>query len=453
MAEDTQGPTDENNVIDMQEAKKAVNASKVAKQKKTPKSDKMDVYGMFVDAMGPGLVSNGPPFGAKFRVIADAMGIRRPVQILEEQLVIAVDEMAVRTEILRYSHLQMAVRGKAWRLDPRDAKIVYDLWASLETPLDEKEIAPVREKSAPGFTWRRLPWDFIDDGSPTPTFDELLSRTDNAEALEAWIGSLLVPSERSQYLFLHGEGRNGKGRLAAFLERVFGGAFRSEHITGRPNNFWTSGLIGARLVCFPDFEAPDFPNTGFFKMLTGEDAVRMEQKGRQAFTAQLTCKFLFLSNEAPALNESIANRRRAIYCKMLPISGAPIPAREYEARLWSEGPAWLARCVKRFRETSGFIETSSKTLHEIMDSNEEQLLDLVERWFDMGRTYEMKPGEMQEILRREQVRSGREQRKFFDFLERRYRVGKIRKGTDVRTRVYTGLRVNEAGTQTLMKGP
>lgn len=431
--------------------------AKPRKKGKSKADAKFDVWMAFLAAMR-GTIGAPAKFERRFAVLADGRGKRRPVEILEGDVVLDIDREAIETEILRFSHMTLASRP-AFKIETKDAKEIYRIWLALEDPLDERTIAPVRQLSEKGYTWRRLPWDFASvAGVETPTFDEMMGRTSNALALMAFIGSLFDPkSGRQQYVYLHGQGGNGKGRLAAFLRKVFGGAFRSESFQGKPNNFWTSGLIGARLVCFPDFEAFDFPNSGFFKMLTGDDAVRIEQKNRDSFTADLCCKFLFLGNDAPGLNESPANRRRAIYCHIEPVAGVLESAASYEARLWDEAASWLGKCWKAWTEVSesGFIPVEAESLSGIIDSHEEPFLDLMERWFEFGKGGEggeVSPLHMQEILRREGIKSPFEQRKFFAFLVRRFGVkrSRMREGT-LRRWAYDGLVVRPEGVSALGK--
>lgn len=424
------------------------------------KKGRMELYLGVVGAMQRLPLAAGPSFPDTYRVIVDDRGVRRPVQILLHKEVVNVDDDAVKTGIIRYSHLLL--KGKA-PLSPNEARTIFELWRALEEPLTEADIHPVAQKSTPGYTWRRLPWDFDDSPeAPTPTFDEMMARTGNSAALMAWIGGLFVDdSDRQQYVYLHGQGRNGKGRLADFLARVFGPAYRSEFIQGKPNNFWTSGLMGSRLVVFPDFEAPDFPNSGFFKSLTGGDRQRVEMKGKQAFTTELHCKFMLLANDPPNLSESVANRRRAIYCDMeaIPEGMALVSTKAYGARLWAEGPAWLARCVAMYHkatEETGVIPTADEALTSLIDEHEAPFLDIMRRWFVVDKIGDTHPGQMQEILRREKMCDFRSQSKFFGFLVRRYGVKKVRKRIgdredNERERVYLGVKVSETGLLALMK--
>ena len=423
------------------------------KEKRKSAKEKLDIHVAFADAMASDATGRKPTalrgFKPRFRVIEDPAKKKRPVEVLKDDVVAEIDREGVEKEILRFSHIDLAQLNL--KLAPRDTADVYRLWADSEEPLREEDISPVRELSEAGYCWHRLPWDIKDDAAPTPTFDEMMSRCGNSTALMAWIGSLLdAESGRHQYLYLHGEGGNGKGRLAAFLAAVFGRAYRAEYVSGKPNQFWTSGLIGARLVCFPDFEDPGFPNTGFFKSLTGGDAVRVENKGMKSFTTELCCKFLFLSNSAPELNESPANRRRAIYCRMeeVPVEKRIAPT-AYSALLWREGPTWLARCKELYKKTatgSDFIPTNDDSLSEVIDAHEETIVDLVERWFLVSEELDTDPGHMQALLRKEGLRDPRLQRAFFAILGRRYGVTKVQKrGTGDerhnRRRAYRGVGV------------
>ncbi len=193
--------------------------------------------------------------------------------------------------------------------------------------------------------FHRVP--FTPAPGPTPLWDELMGRMSNAEAFQLWFGSLFdAGADRQKYVWMYGGGGDGKGAVLRVLARIFGTAYRAEEVPGTKDKFWSYWLQGKRVVAFGDTNDAGFAATGFFKSLTGGDSVRMEMKGGASFCADLSCMFVFASNERPDLSSERADLRRIILCDFAPITGEPDEA--YEERLWREIPAVVHRCVASY---------------------------------------------------------------------------------------------------------
>lgn len=247
--------------------------------------------------------------------------------------------------------LDTNIRDESYKWTAKNIRDFVDHWILLcpQIPLP-KAWAFASDKS---LTFHRLPWDLDEDG-PTPVWDELLGRMTNAAAFKLWVGSLFDDkSDRQTYVWLYGTGQNGKGAILRFLKRVFGSAYASEVVPGRSDRFWTYGLLGKRLVAFPDTNDVGFPATGLFKSLTGDDAIRMEIKGGATFSSELAAKFLYASNDRPELSSECADMRRAILCSLASIVGEADPG--YGELLWAEGGAFLGACCRDFKSSGGGI--------------------------------------------------------------------------------------------------
>jgi len=269
----------------------------------------------------------------------------------------------------------------AWTRDKRGGSVVYYLpvgaceelakcWLHTTLPIDEPPA--FRFASDRGLCFNRLAWDPVPGA--TPLFDEFLSRCSNAEALEAFIGSLFEPNaDRQQYVWMHGMGANGKSTLLQFLRRIFGHACVSKKPPGRDDRFWASNLPGKRIVMLPDCNNRNFPASQDFKMLTGGDAVTIELKGENPFDAELCCKFIFASNDRPEITSQKADMRRAIYVEIKPIAGDPDP--KYAERLNAEAPFIAHRCMKKYAELCpdhGQIPVDVEGLEMLAEQNEEE---------------------------------------------------------------------------------
>lgn len=301
----------------------------------------------------------------------------------------------------------------------------------------ETEILPVAQASEIGYCYHRLTFDL--KFGESPTWEEMFTRMSNYAAVAAFIGSMLVHnSDRQQYCWIYGAGGNGKSAISRFLHRLFNGAYRAEIVPDRQDKFWLRGLLGARCVVFPDTNNYNFPTTGLFKQVTGDDVVRMERKHADPFSAKLTCKLLFLSNQRPNITSEFSDVRRAIYCEMQPIKGPVIPTHEYDEMLWKEAPSFLASCIDIYNSmcpSHGPIPVKGEIVDELTADNEEEWIAKARKMFAFestdaknsaktvaDRAY-ISPESLQEILSNHGF-SRAEKRSFIAFLARRFGVKK-----------------------------
>ncbi len=282
----------------------------------------------------------------RFRIIEPAIGARLIVEETPDLEIREVPLDHVAHRIVAWMRLQ---NDPELLLTLRKAREAVEMWLAFAEPIPMSEIKSVRWKSEHGHTWRRLPWDRTE--GPTPTWDKILSKMSNASALRQWLGSLFFEeAQQHGYVWVHGMGNDGKGSMNRFLKRVFGRSYRSKQPPAPGDKFWTYGLIGSRLVVFPDCNSQGFTTGGMFKSLSGGDPVDVEAKGKMSFTTELQCKFLFFSNEKPNISCEDADMRRIIYCEFFEKMKKEDADPKFEAKLWAEGGAFLTNCVKEYLE-------------------------------------------------------------------------------------------------------
>lgn len=324
--------------------------------------------------------------------------------------------------------------SKYFALGFRQAKECIDYWATKTLPIPVPK--PFTTASDTSLTFHRLPFDFVHTEEPTPTFDQLLKRmgTDQDTLVRLWIGSLFVEeSDQSSYLWIYGEGNDGKGRLASVLGKIFGPAYLGSTVPDDRNmRFWTHSLLGKRLVCFGECNNYNFPMTALFKSITGGDTVNVEEKGKNMFSTKLQCRFLFLSNERPGITGSRANLRRALYVKMRPMTDEEeknrMPAAEMESRLWDEVPAFIGRCIAEYRSKYPhhapiIADDKAKAgLDDLVAENEELLAVVTDRYFTQGddNTFVLS-SKMIEIRQLEKMTSV-DYRNWISYLRRNYKI-------------------------------
>lgn len=386
----------------------------------------VDLYRAVADAIGRRAHSPLPPFPVRFLVLELEPGVRLPLLHDEaDDVVTHVKLKAVAYEILRYCET-LAGSFPEIALGPNHAKEATEYWLATAEAVAKDDIKFLRWQGEPGLTYQRLPWAFRPGAHPT--WNALLARMSNMEAFCHWLGSLFFEESSLQnYVWLYGGGGDGKGAINRFLERVFGNAYRSKQPQSKNqrDKFWAFGLLGARLVVFPDCDDPTFVTSGLFKSLTGGDPLDLEAKQEMSFTARLGAKYLVISNERPALSGSRADKRRIIYCEL----EAPKEyERNFEDRLWAEGGAFLEECIAAYREAypdHGPLKPDMTEIDGWVSSLEERLSEAFERHFDKveeGACGFVTPGEMSRVLELEWPGRRARQTEFRKWLEQTHGI-------------------------------
>ena len=253
--------------------------------------------------------------------------------------------------------------------------------AAIDSRLTLKDVKTFSFKSDTSYTFCKIPFDPFDSIQPTPHWDKFLNNFTNRLAIRMWIGSLFfLDSNRSQYLWLYGPGGNGKSTLARVISSVIKQFVRHEHVPSKDDKFWSYGLIGKRLVVLDDCNHYGFVKTGFFKSLTGSSWVRVEQKGKDSYDAELNCKFLFTSNEMPAISTEIADQRRIIFSSAIEKNQFEF-SNTLEQELISEMPKFISNCMNEYKLNCGdgrpipVDNTEAMELGRIFDEE-------IEAWFE-----------------------------------------------------------------------
>lgn len=378
-----------------------------------------------------------PPFPRKFHLLEREEGKRAICEEGENGIITITGKESVITAVTPYT------RGVPthFKWGPKQIEEAVKYWRNIAATIPEP--APFLELSVPGLCFERLPFDFDGDHQPTPIFDEFLNRCTNREAIEIWIGSLFVPeSDRQQYLWIFGEGGDGKGSLARVLTRLLSSSTVSRIVpsTESQKQFFCYGLQGKRLCIFPECNNFSFPNDALFKLLTGNDSVPFEAKGEMSYSGQLQTKFMFLSNERPKIKGSKANLRRLIYSEVSPAKILHTST-AYDALLWSEAPSFIKRCVQKYRENCPrheFILAGDELTSDLIAENEEELAVLADKWFVQDPNGRVTSARMQEIRSAEKLHN-LEYRNLCSYLRRHWN-SRLSKADSGRTRVWQGHR-------------
>lgn len=297
-------------------------------------------------ADSPAVAKMLPAPKERLAVISDDSGrTRRPVLIGADDVCHDIDKDAVAGIFLRYAH-DIKIEKGLWSygsIEWRHAVDAAKFWLH-KAPLTEVP-KPFRFKSEIGRCYHRAVFDPI--SGPMPLCDELFSRMTNRMTVLAWIGSLFDPlADRQQYVYLYGQGGEGKGSLSRLLATIFGAGAATLSAPPMRDKHWAWQYVNRRLIIFSDLVDQRALRGAELRSVVGGDAVTVDPKGGKPYTAELTCKLLVCSNEMPQLANNHADARRIIFAEM---SRPKTVAAGYEAALAAEAPMLIAEAIKAYR--------------------------------------------------------------------------------------------------------
>lgn len=376
------------------------------KKKNGEGSDQVQLFRAICGAIDHMPWSTLPPFPGRFFLVKCNQGTYLVKADPDDDAIVAMankDDLEAAIAIYTRDTLG-AFEG--YRFSPRAIKeCARYWWLTAEKSGEPRPFLWPREEGR-GFS--RLPWDKAP--GPCPTWDALLKKILNSKAFCHFVGSMFVDdSDRQQYLWLWGDGGDGKGAITRILSRLFGSACYSGQppAPGREMFWGYYALTGKRLVVFPDCNAASFVTGGFFKSLTGDDPVAVEIKGGAIFTFRPNAKYMFHSNLKPKISSQKADIRRIILCSFkaddsLRVEGT---AQEFESRLWGECGAFVYRCITEYCEahpSRGVIanDDEGKDLVDTLAASHDEDFEIaLERSLFVSPAAEMRPSDFQDIVK------------------------------------------------------
>lgn len=360
-----------------------------------------------------------------YRTTEPARGVRIILEEDKQQTVSEIPAELLAHQVVSWLRLQTI------SVTLRKAREIVEMWVAISEPLEFDSIRPVVWRNEIAYSWQRLPWDFPETGGDTPTWDLLLSRCSNSRAFKAWIGSLFFDkSYLQQYVWCYGVGNNGKGCINRFLSKVFGRAYASKQPPRFGDKFWTYGLLGKRLVVFPDCNDSVFVTSGLFKSMSGGDPIDVEKKHGMAHTVRLSAKYLFFSNERPMLSSEAADNRRIIYCEFTQREEEEND-HAFEHKLWEQGGRFLYDCLHAYMEEAPNhlpIKSDRYEISDWIDTVEVEFAEALDYHFEIHdptlKLDWVRPIVLQRHLE-SSFKSRRKQLEFIAWLERRHGIKKL----------------------------
>ena len=122
----------------------------------------------------------------------------------------------------------------------------------------------------------------------------------------------------NQYIWIHGEGGDGKSSLLMAMAEYAGPTMYCALGTdSAKSEFGLEECVGKRIVMFPDIQSGLSVKSGLIHKLTGHDLISINRKNKPHISTHIDCIVWMAANSAPDVNFSNKNEaRRCVYIKM-----------------------------------------------------------------------------------------------------------------------------------------
>lgn len=366
---------------------------------------------------------------SKFCVYEDDERNRALVlEIYNDNMVKKVSAAGLETVIAKISNDEMGAF-----LDKRKAENVAKTWIMSTEHVITEPPKSFLFTGETGMTYNKL--DVTIQPGPTPTFDEFISRCSNANALSAFLWSIFEQkSDRQQYLWLMGEGQNGKSSFLAFIEHILGeNAMCAPDLNTSSGPYFTSTFLGKRLAVISDTNSRTFIQSGTFKQLTGSDLIPMREIYGKPFASRIDTKFIIVSNNYPSISDKKADQRRIILTTVKNFDPSKkLSESEYHAKWVAEAGAVLYKCREIYNQlvvnhSDIPVDTKVSEALALEDSAPYDLI--IERHLKIDENESLSITELCGILKIAGLKTKKDQADFREYLSRRYAIISKRYGT------------------------
>lgn len=387
---------------------------------------------------------SGYELPSRFHVVQPQNGIFLIVQELPGQVLQYSTLEAVVSVLVTWS-LTLPEEWKDFKLTTSAMEQAAKYWMARREALLTQRVYPVLEKSQPGYCWRRLPYDAQE--GPAPCYESIMSHVEtNRFAYEAFVGATLDETfERQYYAWLKGAGKDGKGSLMTLKKSIFGDAYGiMPSDPKQQNQFTAAGLVGKRVVAIQDCQYPRIVQTELFMQVTGGDPIRIEDKRKPAYTADVDAMIFVSSNFMPEITGSKAHMRRIILVTFKERTQYDEDERTFKTRLLQEAPFILWRWKEAWRKMKsdhGGMKVDQEITEDVAAATDLKWTSVLERFFivDTSKRGELRAETFRDILREEARLNDFEIRDFKNYLERHgVKMVQTRDG-EKRERIMVGL--------------
>jgi putative DNA primase/helicase len=218
-----------------------------------------------------------------------------------------------------------------------------------------------------------LPFDYTPDAAPPLAWFEFLASVwrddqESIDTLQEWLGYLLTADTSQQKaLMIVGPRRSGKGTIGRVVVQLLGERnVASPTLASLGNNFGLEPLIGKTAALMSDARLGSRADIAAVAenllRLTGEDAISVDRKFREAYTARLLTRIVVLTNEVPVFRDAASALPSRFVVLRTDRSFYGREDHTLDARLAAELPGilvWALAGLRRLRERGRFVQPAT----------------------------------------------------------------------------------------------
>ncbi|HDR4411974.1 TPA: primase C-terminal domain-containing protein [Bacillus cereus] len=175
---------------------------------------------------------------------------------------------------------------------------------------------------------------FNNNPVPTATMEFLGNVLDPQEVtfVFEWIGYCMIKGyDIQKFVFLYGDGDNGKSTLINLISLILGqNNVSSVSLNSLQNERFSRVQLYNKLFnSVADISDDFYSSSDFIKALTGDDSIMVEYKGRDGFMMRNFAKLMFSCNKLPSFKDNTNGLNRRVI--ILPMTKVPKEKRKIES--------------------------------------------------------------------------------------------------------------------------
>lgn len=175
---------------------------------------------------------------------------------------------------------------------------------------------------------------FKNNPVPTATMEFLGNVLDPQEVtfVFEWIGYCMIKGyDIQKFVFLYGDGDNGKSTLINLISLILGqNNISSVSLNSLQNERFSRVQLYNKLFnSVADISDDFYSSSDFIKALTGDDSIMVEYKGRDGFMMRNFAKLMFSCNKLPSFKDNTNGLNRRVI--ILPMTRVPKEKRKIES--------------------------------------------------------------------------------------------------------------------------
>ena len=258
--------------------------------------------------------------------------------------------------------------------------VVFSKKVAVENGLLDVETGELIEPTLEEMTYYSIPVKYDPDAKKIENWLEFLKQVVNPEdipLLQEWFGFCLLPDYRfHKVLWIHGDGRNGKGVFDRTIQGIIGknnvSALGLEELDGS-HRFALSQLLGKLYNTCSEPTTNKIFRTEIFQKVTGGDTIKAELKGVNDRLEFVNCaKLTIIGNKFPKIDApTTAFKDRMMFVKFPNFFSDKDRIANLE-NVWLNDPEqksailnWALEGLHRLISQNGFTQTKTQKETEI----------------------------------------------------------------------------------------